>query len=94
MTRLAFSGLRNGQLVRVVWEDGSLSGDLEAVAWIRHIAELLEGQILGPIGGPYTSSSHLLNPYVAAELIRSIFPGEVRQVGDLPARMAPPGAVQ
>jgi hypothetical protein len=48
--RLTFKGLRNGRHVRVVWEDGALFGDLEAVAWIRHVAALLEGQIVGAIG--------------------------------------------
>jgi hypothetical protein len=30
--------VRNHQLVRVVWENGALSGDLEACAWIRQVA--------------------------------------------------------
>jgi hypothetical protein len=94
VTRLVFTGLRNHRRVRVVWHDGALSGDADTVAWIRHLAALLEGQILGPIGGPYTTSRHLQNPYVAAEIIRSIFPGKVRMEGDLPLRIAPPGAIQ
>jgi len=57
------------------------------------VAALLEGQIFGPIGGPYSSSHHLQDPYAAAELIRSISPGKVTQEGDLPLRIAPPGAI-
>lgn len=74
MTRLTFSGIRNHKRVTVTRVDGALSGDLEAVAWIRYVAACLEGQILGPISGPYTSSRHLADPFAAAELIRSIFP--------------------
>ena len=94
MTRLVFSGKRNGHAITINWEDGALSGDPEAVAWIQYVAKLAEGQILGPIGGPDTSSSHLLNPYVAAELIRSVFPGKVTMEGALPLRSAPLGAIQ
>jgi hypothetical protein len=94
MTHLVFTGIRNGQLVRVVWEDGALSGDPETIAWIQHYAALLEGVIVGMVGGPYSSSHHLADPYAAAELIRSVFPGEVTMEGELPLRIAPPGAIQ
>jgi hypothetical protein len=50
MTRVTFSGIRNDRRVTVTWTGGALSGDLEAVAWIRHVAALLEGQIVGAIG--------------------------------------------
>jgi hypothetical protein len=94
MTRLTFIGTRNGKPISIVWEDGALFGDLETCRWIHHLAALLEGQIVGSIGGPYSTSNHLADPYGARAIILSIFPDEVRQVGDLPARVAPPGAVQ
>jgi hypothetical protein len=94
MTRLTFTGERNGREISITWHDGMLSGDPEACGWIQRYATLLEGRPIGPIGGPYSSSSHLLNPYVAAELIRSVFPGKVTMEGDLPLRSAPPGAIQ
>jgi hypothetical protein len=47
MTRLVFTGLRNGRTVRVVWHDGALSGDPEACAWIAYIARIAETS--GPI---------------------------------------------
>jgi hypothetical protein len=95
VTRLVFTGRRNGQLVRVVWEDGRLSGDLELVDWIQYVAALAEaaGTIVGPIGGPCSTSDHLADPYAAAELIGSVFPGKMRMVGELPLRSAPPGAI-
>jgi hypothetical protein len=93
MTRLVFTGIRNGQLVRVVWEDGALSGDPETIAWIQHYAALLEGVIVGMVGGPYSSSHHLADPYAARALILEVFPGKVRQEGLLPPRIAPPGAI-
>ena len=89
-----FTGEHNGREISITWEDGALSGDPEAVAWIQEIAARLEGQIIGPIGGPYSTTDHLADPYAASELIRSIFPGSVEQEGDLPLRVAPPGAIQ
>jgi hypothetical protein len=94
MTRLVFSGLRNGRPVRVVWQNGRLSGDEPTVGWIKYYAAAMDGHLLGPTGGPYLDHDHLQNPYVAAYIIRSVFPGEVRMVGALPLREAPPGAVQ
>jgi hypothetical protein len=93
MTRLVFTGIRNHQIVRVVWQDGALSGDLEACAWIRRYAALLEGRVIGAIGGPYSTSNHLADPYAARAIILSIFPGTVAQVGDLPLRERPAGAI-
>jgi hypothetical protein len=93
MTRLVFSGIRNGQLVRVAWQDGALSGDPECCMWIRYLARVLEGRVVGPIGGPYSSSDHLQDPYAASEIIKSIFPGKVQVMGDLPLRLAPKGAI-
>jgi len=94
MTRLTFSGMRNRKRVTVTWEDGRLSGHAPTVAWIRRYAGMLEGQITGPIGGPYTTTDHLHNPYVAAEIIRSVFPGKVTMAGELPLREAPAGTIQ
>jgi hypothetical protein len=80
MTHLTFSGIRNHKRVTITWEDGKLSGHAPTVAWIRRYAVLLEG--------------HLADPYVAAEIIRSIYPGAVTMEGELPLREVPPGAVQ
>jgi hypothetical protein len=52
MTRLTFSGVRNHKRVTVTWENGALPGDPEAWAWIQYVASLLEGQIVGAVGGP------------------------------------------
>jgi len=94
MTRLVFTGLRNGREISITWEDGALSGDPDTVAWIKYYAAAMEGSIVGPIGGPYSTTDHLGDPYAASELIRSVFPGDVRMVGELPLRIAPPGAIQ
>jgi hypothetical protein len=95
MTRLTFTGKRNGHAITITWEDGALSGDPETVAWIRYVAKLAEaaGTIVGPIGGPYSTSNHLADPYAARALILEVFPGKVRQEGLLPPRIAPPGAI-
>ena len=65
MTRLSFEGLRNGRHASITWEDGALFGDPEACAWIEYLARVLEGQPIGPIGGPYSSRDHLQDPYAA-----------------------------
>jgi hypothetical protein len=96
LTRLTFAGLRNGRHTSVTWEDGALSGDPDVVEWIEYIARIAEASatIVGGIGGPYSSHDYLASPYSARELILSVFPGEVRQEGDLPPRIAPPRAIQ
>jgi hypothetical protein len=94
MTRLTFIGERNGREISVTWQNGALFGDPEACEWIRYLARVIDGQILGPIGGPYVARKYLRNPYAARWLILSVFPGDVRQEGDLPPRLAPRGAIQ
>jgi hypothetical protein len=95
MTRLTFTGLRNGKSETITWEDGTLSGDPEIVDWIHYVAKIAEasGTIVGGIGGPYATGDYLNDPYAARELIRSVFPGHVSEEGDLPDRFAPPGAI-
>jgi len=94
MTRLMFTGKRNGRVINITWEDGKLSGDEPTVGWIKYYAAAMDGHSLGPIGGPYVDHDLLQNPYVAAEIIRSMFAGAVRMVGELPLRECPPGAIQ
>jgi hypothetical protein len=94
VTRLVFSGIRNGRPVRVVWHDGELFGHVPTVGWIKYYAAAMDGHHLGPTGGPYATHDHLQNPYVAAFIIRSVYPGKVEMVGALPLREAPPGAIQ
>jgi len=94
MTRLMFTGEHNGREISITWQDGALRGDPDACAWIRYLARVIDGQLVGPIGGPYVARNYLRNPYAASELIRSIFPGSGEQEGDLPLRVAPPGAIQ
>jgi hypothetical protein len=94
MTKLTFTGTRNGKQISITWEDGALSGDEQVTGWIKHYAAAMDGQIVGPVGGPYSTTDHLADPYAASELIRSIFPGSVQVEGDLPYRIAPDGAVQ
>jgi hypothetical protein len=94
MTRLTFTGIRNGRVVAITWEDGVLSGDLAACAWLEHLARVIDGHLFGPIGGPYVARDYLRNPYAARALILSIFPSGAFQEGELPPRVAPPGAIQ
>ena|GEM_PF-2015178 len=93
MTRLTFTGMRNRKPITITWEDGELSGDPDTVAWIKYYAAAMEGSIVGPVGGPYSTTDHLSDPYAASELIHSIFPGSVKVEGELPLRSAPPGAI-
>jgi hypothetical protein len=94
MTRLTFTGKRNGKQISITWEDGALSGEEPTVGWIQRYAAAMDGKPIGPVGGPYSTTDHLADPYAASELIRSIFPGSVQVEGELPARLAPPGAIQ
>jgi hypothetical protein len=94
MTRLTFTGVRNGREISIIWHDGELSGDELTVGWIKYYAAAMDGHALGPVGGPYVRHEHLQNPYVAAEIIRSVFPGKVEMEGELPLREVPAGAIE
>jgi hypothetical protein len=92
MTRVTFSGIRNDRRVTVTWTGGALSGDLEACRWIQQIARMADssGTIVGAIGGPYSMTDHLADPYAARALILSVYPGDVRQEHITSSRSAAP----
>lgn len=98
MTRLTFTGKRNGKDISIIWEDGALTGDdgLDGAVldWIEQYARAMDGHTVGPIGGPYSTTDHLADPYAASEIIKSMFPGSVQVEGELPYRVAPDGAIQ
>lgn len=54
--------------------EGILKGDPLARAQLYSQASLLEGEAVGPAGGPYTHSRHLEHPLSALELITSYMP--------------------
>lgn len=93
-TSFSVSGQRDGRLVTLTWTDGELSGDDPAtVAWVKELAQLLEGTMQGQLGGPYTMTDHLASPYTARAIMRSVFRGPTTFSGALPTIELPPGAV-
>jgi hypothetical protein len=98
MTTFSITGLRGGKeedtRVTVTWTDGELSGDEDAIAMIRELAWMYEGQSLRAIVGPTTTHDHLSNPYTACMLIKRVFRTRTTtQIGSLPIITLPPGAI-
>jgi len=94
MTRFTLRGVRGAHAAAVTWEDGDLSGDPDAVALVRHLAETFEGHPAGQLGGPYTVTHHLVSPYTACAFMRLVFSNRPTLDGALPRLPdPPPGAV-
>ena len=94
MTTFSVTGLRGGKRVTVAWTDGVLTGDADAVAFLKAEALGLTGTIQGHPGGPYTMRDHLANPYTASALMQSIFVrGTAHQSAGLPPLDIPDGAI-
>lgn len=97
MTRFTLQGRRlPDAMVTITWEDGQLSGDADAVAMVRVLAEAYEGQTIVLTPGPSSRHDHLKNPWAARELMCMVFWGLPRQIaGSLPRLPDPPkGAIR
>jgi hypothetical protein len=79
----------------VTWNRGQLTGDAALIAAARDRAAALEGEQVGPQGGPYSGTNHLASPIAASTILADLFvPGTVTLAGDVPVRPPPPtGAV-
>ena len=74
---------KNGNQVSITWEDGRLSGDYVTVKLAESLAEALEGEPVGPVCGPYTTTNHLADPLSAIFILREVI--EVQSAaGDVP----------
>jgi hypothetical protein len=73
VVRFTLTGSRNGKTVSITWEDGSLSGDADAVSAVQHVADVWEGRTIGQPGGPYTTQNHLASPYTARYFMCRVF---------------------
>lgn len=92
--KFTVSGIaKNGDKVTVMWEDGNLTGDYVTVKRAESLAKALEGERVGPVGGPYTESDHLLDPISTIMILREII-DITRVTGDAPLRPPlPKGAI-
>jgi len=67
----------------VVWEDGALIGDIQAVHQMEFQAARLEGQKVGLESGPFTMSDHLQDPRSTIIIAHQVF--DKPQIhGDIP----------
>jgi hypothetical protein len=89
MTFIAW-GKIEGQDVKVVWKDGSLSGSPFAVQLIQLEAANLEGELVGPVG-QQTETKHLGSALSAMLIIDRVltavvYTGEIPEPGNTPPR--------
>jgi hypothetical protein len=90
--------LRDDRLWRysLTWDGGELSGDDLPIAWVLARADELDGVLVGPVEGPYTSTrcQHLQEPTSALYVITGVFTKGAELSGDIPMRPAiPEGAI-
>ena len=94
MTTFSITGLRGDRRVTIAWTDGTITGDAEAVAALKQMAQIFEGVPRGQPGGPYTTTDHLSSPYTACVMMRDLFErGSTTQHGSLPLLDIPDGAI-
>jgi len=94
MSAFSITGLRGGKRLTVAWTDGAITGDAEAVAALKQLADIFEGVTRGQPGGPYTTTDHLSSPYTACALMKDLFErGTTTQTGHLPLLDIPDGAI-
>lgn len=79
----------------ISWDAGQLDGPpwLQVLAQID--ADVRDGEPLGPVGGPYSTTRHLRNETGALRILTDLFTSSsVRITGDVPSRESlPDGAV-
>ncbi|TNJ64543.1 hypothetical protein FE784_19900 [Paenibacillus hemerocallicola] len=81
-----------GKLGEVTYDNGSLSGSLDAVSSVQFLALALEGAAVGPVPA-VTFTDHLKNPLSAKIIIELAF-GQVRFSGNVPRiPRTPKGAI-
>lgn len=90
--RFEAKGNIQGHEVSIAWQDGSLTGNGQAIRMVLTEAAYLEGELVGPVG-QQTDSRHLTDPLsariiIARVLSEVVFTGEVPEPGSVP-----PGAV-
>ncbi|MGI6035979.1 MAG: hypothetical protein ACOYCE_09275 [Limnochordia bacterium] len=72
-----------GQQYEVVWDDGELRGDPQAVEMIEWAVDVYKGMYFGISAGPGTDRDFLKNPFIAICFLQRVFPG-VTFSGDVP----------
>lgn len=75
-----------GRTRTITWDNGSFSGDQKLVARVVSGLKILEGEPLGPIGGPETITNHTKSALTTLSYIESLMQGVPTFKGDIPAR--------
>lgn len=71
--------------VALTWNDGRLSGDSVVIECIVAHARDLNGQTVGPVEGPYTTSKHLKSGLSALMILTDALENATVS-GDVPTR--------
>lgn len=74
------------------WKDGELTGKPVLVELVKTLAEVMDGEEIGPVGGPSITSNYLDDPLATLMLILEIF--EVLEADGYPTLpQVPDGAI-
>jgi hypothetical protein len=71
------------------------SNSPKALAALEQLSKELDGQVVGPLNGPYTDHDHLNSPYSFSVLAQLLLGWDnLKQTGNIPMRPpVPPGAI-
>jgi len=78
------TGKIDKKVYTVIWDKGTLSGDLLAVELVKFEAKTLEGSPVGPPPGPTTIHSHLKSALSAKFIMYQVFDEVLNVIGDAP----------
>lgn len=92
------TGLLRSQEVSLRWEEGRIlpvdDHSRVAALQVERLTEVLEGEPVGPPGGPVTENAHLKDPLSAVFIIRQVLEQITGESGDLPEpQEIPEGAI-
>lgn len=68
----------------LIWNDGKIGGDEDALDLIETVARVHEGRAVALPGGPVTFSDHLASPFSLIALANRTF-SKIEAEGDVPS---------
>ncbi len=86
--RFTVCGMIEDRPVELTWDRGRLTGDSEALQELQALAQVLDGQPVGPEpDGPFSEEHHLRHPLSAWLLMEDVLDEVQAVTGDHPQQL-------